>query len=521
MTGYWVAAVAVWGLALWCRGYARRSRERRGLRHHLAAYGVLYLVPIGIAVTINCVLDAVVRATADGLRAEQLITLQRRFEAVSAFFSQRLKLTEAGVLALLLVVHLITCLLAARHERTAGLLHRGVDAYTRYSGPVAAGLATLAAFTLLGLNAGAPAEDYRLRLKIAQQGYAEVSRRVEAQLSQQVADGLFDKVSTAMPGDYRAALAQEPALADLVDTASTDSQAAKTAHGVKVAALDRAVAGEQARRGRTVPEFLRVAAEGRTLPAAVTPEQVEAARPAVGRLTAPDGVDLVGDGRRKMVLQLEKLTSERVLALAKPLFEAAPITEPLVQAFAESIDQTLQDRLGSAYDRIMGRALAGERDLDAVVRREAAAVVEQTDVKAPVARQALSAHEAAHLRILLMAGLRAGSLQLTAAVTKAKAAERAKAAQAEAEAAKAEAAKAEVEARRSGRLPELRPLPPELRLPPRITLPPSWSDPVRPPLYGDPAAPRVPYRPPLEPFRPVPPVRPPVRPPIIRPPIIF
>ncbi|HEX8344184.1 MAG TPA: hypothetical protein VF657_05500, partial [Actinoplanes sp.] len=179
-------------------------------------------------------------------------------------------------------------------------------------------------------------------------------------------------------------------------------------------------------------------------------------------------------------------------ALVKPLTDAVPILEPLLQAFAEAADTALQQRLGAAYDRLVGAALDGSPGLDAMVAEEARTIVERTDVTRAVSRAAPDAERVAANRRLLMSSLRAGSATIDRSV-------------------------AETVARRAAARPRtpgdlrLEKIPP-LKLPP-LELPPS----LRFPPYGTPELPG--YRPPpryLPPVRPVRPVRPPVRPPVVR-----
>ncbi|MEU8612341.1 hypothetical protein AB0C29_30560 [Actinoplanes sp. NPDC048791] len=512
-----VSVVAgMWLLVWWCRRQVRLAAGpdgvRTGLRYHLCAVGVLYLVPIGLAATFYCLLAAYLQLFGDSIGVDRLGAMQRTFEAVSGFFADRLKLSELAVFAVLAAVYLLTCLLLGRQPkepdagrgwrwRVASAAQRSTAFYTRFSGPAAAGLATLAAFTMFGMHLGVPSEDLRLRLKVAQRGYAEVTRQIEADLNRRVADQLWDKVYGSLPQSYRNTLSQEAAIGDLLDKVRAAAEQARTTHGVSVAALDRIVADETARRNRIwiTPAEVRLPAQGRTeLPGTVTPEQVETARAAVGESTQP-GIDLVVDGRRTVSLQLEKVVSERIVALLKPFTEAMPILDPLVQAFTEVADTALQERLGAAYDRLVNSALRGPHGPDGSgtgqpeVAEEARVIVEQTDVTRAVERAVPNAERAATTRRMLMESLSAGSATIDRTV-------------------------AETLTRRTPPRPRpgkpgdlkllpLKPLPP-LELP-RLPLP---APPPRIYDYGVPGyRPGPGYRPPP---RYLPPPRPPVRPPV-------
>ncbi|MEV4757548.1 hypothetical protein AB0J86_20885 [Micromonospora sp. NPDC049559] len=514
VTPFALVVGASWGLVVFCRRYVRRVEAREGLRYNLCATGVLYLIPIGIAATFYCLLAVYLRLLGDSSSVGWLGSLQRSFEAVSAFFSENLSLTQFGVLAVLAGVYLLTLLLLRRRAsqrvageqtgrgwryRAASALNGGADLYTRYSGPLAAGLATLAAFSFFGMQLGVPSADLRLRLKIAQEGYAEVTKRVEADLSQRVAGGLYAKVYAGFPGIYRQALNEQATAADVLDDAGKAASYAKTGHNVSVPSVDQAVLAETARRTRVeaLDGELRSSPTGRTgTPAGVTPEQVAAARYAMDARPEGEGIDLVADGRKKVALQLEKLASERILALTKPLTDAVPMLEPLLQAFADAVDKTVQDRMARAYDRLVATALRDPQGFDAAVRQEAQAIVDQTDVSKPVERAAPRAQLLAETRIRTLTELRNAPALIDQKVT----------------------AKLLAEARARQRLP-LGPRPLEVRpleLPRLYEFPRLPSYPYRYPVMPDPYGYRPPvpeYRPPPRPVVPPRPVRPP-RPPI-------
>ncbi|WP_326947394.1 hypothetical protein OG439_00640 [Amycolatopsis sp. NBC_01307] len=420
----------IWGLVRFGRGYPRRFtaeqvREGPGFRYHLASFGVLYLVPIGVAATAYFLLSAYLRWFGDTSGVGWLISLQRFFETVSRFFSDHLKLSEFSVFAVLIGVYLLTCLLLARRDagpwrgRTAAGLGRAADFYTKYSGPAAAGLATLASLTLFGMQVGVPATDLQVKFKVAQQGYAEVTKKLEAGLTERVAGKLYDKVQAAFPQSYRDALAARATqLPNLLDTARSSAASAKP-YDVSLPAVDDAVRAETVSRDKAAgigPE-LRVEATGRATPGEVTPEQVEAARAVVDARPAEPGIDLVADSRKKVTLQVEKVATERIAALTKPVTDAVPFLDPLVQAFVEAADKGLQDRLARAYDRLADLVLRAPQDLGAAVDREAADLVRQTDVDKPVAHATPRAQDLARTFSATVSALRDAPVQLDRKVT--------------------------------------------------------------------------------------------------------
>ncbi|WP_290056275.1 hypothetical protein, partial [Amycolatopsis solani] len=241
------------------------------------------------------------------------------------------------------------------------------------------GPATLASLSLFGMQLGVPATDLQVKFKVAQQGYADVTRRIEADLTQRVAGQLYGKVEASLPKAYRDALAvRRTELAGLTEAARGVAQRAKSEYDVGVPAVDEAVRAEtsRAQRAEALPPEVRVdGSRSHEVPPDITPEQVAAAEAAVGTRPPEPGIDLVADSRKKVTLQVEKVATERILAVTKPVTDAIPILEPLVQAFAEAADKTLQDRLAPLYDRLAEIALRSPRDFAAAVDREATGLV--------------------------------------------------------------------------------------------------------------------------------------------------
>jgi hypothetical protein len=419
------ATAAVWLLVFAGRVYTRRAshridpeelRTRPGFRYNLCVMGVRYLIPVGVALTFYVLLSWYVVLFADSVSIDWLIGMERTFEQVSGFFAEHLKLTEVGVMVVLVLVYVLSCVLLTRwrrrRARAVSLVHRVVDTYCTYSGPLATGLATLAALSLFGMQLGTPTDDLRARIKIAQEGYADVAEQVEAKLTDRVAIQLYAKVWNGFPRHYRDAMVNLSTRDVLVEQLSHNNQAA---HGVPD--FDRTLQTELANRTRVATLGPRLHVMGSAPPVSagnLQPDQVNAASTALDSLPHEEGVDLLNDGQRKIVLQVEKLVSERILLLTKPVTDAIPILEPVVQTFAEAIDKTLQDRLARAYDRVMTAATREPARLPAIIGKEAGDIVATVDVAPLVERATPRATELATQFDQVLGTLRAGQAQVEA-----------------------------------------------------------------------------------------------------------
>jgi hypothetical protein len=397
---------AAWILLQVCRGYtrrakgvvanARRSRKQpkgSGFRYYLCEFGVLYLIPIGTAIAFYTLLGTYVSFFGGSLSLDQLVGLQRVFENVSKFFADNLKLNELKVLGLLVLVYIVSSvILATRKPRKIGVgvargLHWLADVYTKFSGPIAAGLATLAAFSLFGMQLGASSTNLHPRIKIHQDGFAEVAKTVDSKLAEQVTSRLIDKISNAFPPDYRDALRLPTTLDQSVSRLQTQASTAR-AFQVSDAAVDQAVRDETARMQRVqqLPTSLTVdTPERREAPTESTPKQVDAAKQAITSTHTDPGVELASEGEKKIVLQVEKLITEQLTKVTKPVTDVIPILEPLMQSIVEAVDKSFQDRLEKAYNRVLRALMTNPgTNLDEVTAKEATAIVNETDVTGPV-----------------------------------------------------------------------------------------------------------------------------------------
>src|SRR5918992_1154949 len=259
--------VGIWALVAFCLRY-KRAAERgappagpRGFRYHLCAFGVLYLIPIGFAMTFYVLLSLWVSWFGDSMSVDRLIAVQRTFENVSAFFSDNLKLSELEIFVVLVAIYALSSLLLPKwrrgrrasaagrwprlRARSVNTLYGALDGYTKYSGPIAAGLATLAAFTFFGMGLGEPAKDLELRVKVAQEGYAEITKKIEARLSQRIGSGLYVKIKGSFPASYQTALTQVAEVEAARARVESRAAQARTAYNLSVPEVDGATLQER------------------------------------------------------------------------------------------------------------------------------------------------------------------------------------------------------------------------------------------------------------------------------------
>lgn len=399
---------AAWALLLHCRRYIRSAQgvianawrkagppPKAGFRYYLREAGILYLIPTGISLACYVLLASYVSLFSGSLSIAQLISLQQFLERVSRFFTDNLQLNGLQVLGLLILSYLISSLLLAGQRPgkvrvgAARAPYRLVGLYSKYSGAISTGLATLAALSLFGMQLGAPSTDLRLRIKIHQEGYAEVAKVVEAKLSQQVTTMLYNKVTNSFPQNYRDALRQPTEIDATVIQLQAQANQARDNFGVDDSTVDQDVQNETSRMQQVQdlrPELTVDNPEQLTPPADITPNQIDAAKAAVAPTQPEPGVEIAQEGQRKIVLHVEKLLTEPLANMTKPVTDKIPILRPVLQAVIKAAaDQSLQDRVERAYNRVLTKLLYNPpADIDATTRQEATTVVAQTNVSGPV-----------------------------------------------------------------------------------------------------------------------------------------
>lgn len=404
-------------------------------RDNLWAVGPLYLVPIALAAAFYILLWRYIEWYGSEFRLDSLITLQTSFETASQLFSDNMKLTEGRVLAALVLLYLLTCYLLPDRKsatdqqpdfselrlrkRSVLALRATVEGYVKYTGPIAAGLATLASLTLFGMQLGEPSKDLQLRIKVLQEGYADITIRTEAALTKRVTEALHREIAEAMPAAYQEALILPAQIDGLVEDVRQHASRAKSRHGVTVPSVDRMVQEHVVRMEKVerLPSDLRVEGTSRQgAPASTTQSEVAAARDALNARPSDDEIELIREGEKKVTLQIEKVVSERLVALTKPLLEAVPILEPLVQTFVEAADRTLQERIAKSYDRALQVARQNPTELDAAIDREARAIVAATNTTARAEHAAPRAQQQAEQLRQTLSALAEGKLAIDTAV---------------------------------------------------------------------------------------------------------
>jgi hypothetical protein len=409
---YAALLVAIWGIiALSARHNRLHAVDRFDpavprrfwsvFRDAFASTAILYLVPIGAAIAFYFAVAAVFRFVDGVLTIHQLEIAQRALSAVADFFDTWIKLKEGPMLLALVGVWLLTCLLLARRGRAtvqagspagrlrrmrygvARALNRIAGAYARYSGPVAATLATLASFTFLANVSSNLGTQLRLQAVASTDDYTHAAEKVEADLTTQVVSQLYTQIKNAMPPDYQQALTaplreQVTRTRQQADLLVVPLKESNPAAAQRLATEEGRIHNVQNLPEQSVVEAPR-GSDPVDVPHDLTAGQAAAAR---GRaeLDPPDSrVEIINDSGREVLLQLEKVASEQGWASLKELVSSRfPLAAPMVDALAEACDEhlqeTLREKVPALVKQLVGRASDIKSSIAAAAKDIAATV---------------------------------------------------------------------------------------------------------------------------------------------------
>ncbi|HEX5404239.1 MAG TPA: hypothetical protein VFX16_18270 [Pseudonocardiaceae bacterium] len=391
---------------------AGRKPGTSGFKYFACVSGISYVIPMGIATAFYVLLSAYLRHFGDGMSLGWLMTMQGAFADVSTFFSDHVELSAGQVLLLLVATYLASCVLVSARPgktrnitdpdagrwlrfrvRTTVILNAGVGRYREYCGPIGAGLATLAAFTFFGTQLGHPSHDLQLRVKMIQHGYADIVTKVDEQVSEQVSTKLYAKVDKAFPSWYHDARALPTQIDDSTIHLEVHARTAKDTYGVSDPAVDRRI-DREITRSNAVYELdsdwrINGPDQHPTTPRSLTLDQVRGAEAAIDKqfdTHRQKAIKLITEGPNTIVLHMESILSGKIMALTDPLTAHIPILKPVLQAFSDSIDTSLQARIEKLLEATNRSAIQDPHDLAATIEHDTDSLVTQADVTAPVQR---------------------------------------------------------------------------------------------------------------------------------------
>ena len=434
---HWALITVLSGLL--CLSFRKRTKRYKNVEQpvvgrlvtNLCSCSLYYFVPLFLVAILFLGLTFWLANFGDSIAFSTLVEVERRLDAISEFFSDYIRLTELEVL-LLLVALVILGYLGVVSGTLFQQSRQALFRYHKLTTPVYAFLAILTSFTLLGSQVGTPLKTVQLQIDSIQKGYAEVVKRVEAEINHRFTVGVYQQIMASFPADYKTAIqaqgtvdsrieeldiryasswgdyaGRDKALDSFLErekarikkAAAVNTELNTEVHGSGASAPGRSAgdvtsdhAGtakkESVPRGgvpRTGVEAGKKdpGARGRVEAAKkkdVTTARVEAAKKESAKLAShPQAAPIkIPIGGRTLLLQAPKVSRELLTQLFKPIIADIPILEPLVAALEDTVDKAVEERLKKATERTVAEAMRDPSRIAAVVPAETNRVLAET-----------------------------------------------------------------------------------------------------------------------------------------------
>ena len=286
----------------------------------------------------------------------------------------------------------------------------------------------LCSFTLLGSELGEPAVTLQIQIRTNRAGYGALRQTVEAALSQQVGQDIYDKIRDTLPPVYGAALGSAKGRDTEINALRVEYENARKEFGVNItsvgAALDQRAARTKAQselrtRLRTEAYATTSGQRGQAAiaDAAINSEsQLKRAQGALSARRSPGILLLQQEAGKEVILQAPKVITDQIKgALIRELTAQYPILSPIVSVFTSTLDKQMEARLKSRIDKVVSRAIEAPSSVEAALTETAKEVTDTTPIKIPPKLLAEATEKANGLR-REVEGLRAMRAQIDQAV---------------------------------------------------------------------------------------------------------
>ncbi len=373
-----------------------RQRQPKGFSDSCLKISLEFLVPF-ICVTFFyhlVLLTAWVASQFAGIQS--LIQFEDALDKIKAAIAL-IELNPVETVLALFALYLLGLFRA--FARASEKLRRWLDLYQTALRRIYIVIVLLCSFTLFGKELGPPSNHLKLRVKTVREGYAEVCRKIESALAEEIADQLYAQALDSLPKPYQQALAEADTVYSLVRTVREHYTEAQKQHGFKIppiqilldsyAAKEKKVeAAEQAFRNMD-ESAKRGPARGSSIPPQTSYRDLEQAKTALDEHQKKFGTRgirfLQRNGAKQLISQLAQILTTRLKesmrSFMRPLLASTQLSEVLTEAIFGTIDDYSQTKIEEAIDNATKTVAENPRALAKTLESEAKKVVNSTPVK--------------------------------------------------------------------------------------------------------------------------------------------
>jgi hypothetical protein len=391
----------------------KRNLERqdeKNVRYYFLKNTYDFLLPFTFVLSLYLALVAVVSVaiTSDSTSLKFLFELEKVLATIKSYFF--LKLSPVQVLLCYIVLYVIgvfPVFLAKRKQ-----IYKWLEKYyLPWTKRIYIALVLLCSFTLFGTQVGRPETDLQVRIKTIRSGYAQLQRKTQEILSEEVAFQLYTKAHDSLPPSYAKALAVPKDIQEQVASLHDYYAKSKSEYGTKTDNAESILAKSSQRNEEAsrVDTELRLTDESVSANTHFTEPEAEISYRKIKE--AEKAIETVKQNRpsraitffesqegKKIVLQLEKIISSR---LTKEMFASVtqmwPYSEPIIDVFINTLDDKLKAIILEGVDNITKRIVRSPAEAENAIREETTKVVNQTVITVPEETAAKASQAGAEL----------------------------------------------------------------------------------------------------------------------------
>ncbi len=418
----------------------KHAFEDKGVKktalYYFYLYGLDFLVPFFFVALLYALIPVMILVSYENVNLQFLIDLEVFFLKIKDYFSF-VKLSEWQILIIFLLVFVFGLLRMSVGKSKK--VFSAIDKYRMLTRRIYIALVLLCSFTLFGTQMGAPTNDLRVRIKAIREGYADLEKKVEEVIFQEVSKEILIKIQESFPDSYKFALTipvkidtefvslqkiyddgqdkygfSSQKIEGIIENRSAKLETLKKVDSNVKYYDDRfvVIGGiyvldakdkknkkiQSAKNVKSLSDFnakyisendwskIKNDIYNKIDTKKIGKKEIEIANKAIINYKNSGSreriIKLLNiEGGKQIVCQIPKvITSEMKMALLKPMFEAYPILEPIVDVFNNTLNKSIEKKVESSIDDLTKSIARHPDDAENSIRRYSSSLVKDVNI---------------------------------------------------------------------------------------------------------------------------------------------
>lgn len=374
------------------RSLKEQNRDKE-LRYHFLKSSLEFLVPFTFVMFFYVGLLAVVSMAWEFLSLQSLILMEEWLTTIHSY--TRLKPSKTMVFLIFLGIYALGLVRVVLPEARKKL-YADIDTFYKWTKRLYVLFVLLCSFTLLGTQLGEPSSDLRFRIKFTRDGYAEVQKQTQEAISEEVAFQLYTKVYDSFSPTYHTALKLPEKISSEANSLNGYYAKAQNEYGVASKRAESALYSIEAHR-KTVTNLkteIQIPTKGISEitnanvpdPNQLSFRKIKDSKVAIENYRQKTQTRFITfltteDGKRLTIQGAKVLTDMLKSELFSGWIKAYPVTEPIIDVFIKTIDETLKTKVEKTADKATRSIIQNPKNTLITVEGEASKLVAQTEIK--------------------------------------------------------------------------------------------------------------------------------------------